>query len=582
MTRVHWLSALVACCVAAPATLAEHIIHLGTRPTWIRLEITIDGQTLDERFQAHLKARFEHLDQNKDGQLSADELKRMTTRRELKQQMQQIGASFALARREQVDLAEVDSNSDGSVSLQEFIAYYRADPLDQIVLTPAPLSNPYHSILSDELLAKLDTDRNGKLSKTELAQAPKLIERFDSNDDECVAALELVPDLLQRRTVGGVGAMPAMPGMTGMQKEKGKDGLNLPNQTKRVVAPFLRIAPGEKVDRVVNEILYAYNRNDNLTLSREEVGFDEAAFARLDTDADGQLDTVELIRWLEQGKPDVVVRCDLSIIKPRDRVQFVVADSVEGYATVNNDRTIPSLRLGRQSLVVESLFSKLVSSPLRDIDSGATQMARELLRIYDPQKKGFIDLNDPLLRRNLGIRTTLIDADADGDSKVTLDELLAHQLLLGSAQRQMFILAYSQHTLSLFELLDTNRDGRLSRSEFSGAWATLRQTLQVESDELLVRGVGNEYRLSVGLRMQQYSGFAYDPVDQVSRVKLRPTQGPVWFAAMDRNGDGDVSRREFLGMPEDFDRIDTNRDGVISREEAEQFERARASVNPRE
>ena len=42
--------------------------------------------------------------------------------------------------------------------------------------------------------------------------------------------------------------------------------------------------------------------------------------------------------------------------------------------------------------------------------------------------------------------------------------------------------------------------------------------------------------------------------------------GPLWFRKADVNGDGDVSRREWLGTEEDFRRIDT--DGLISLEEA--------------
>jgi hypothetical protein len=47
------------------------------------------------------------------------------------------------------------------------------------------------------------------------------------------------------------------------------------------------------------------------------------------------------------------------------------------------------------------------------------------------------------------------------------------------------------------------------------------------------------------------------------------TRGPLWFRKMDRNGDGVVTRREFLGSREDFQRIDTNGDGMITPEEAE-------------
>ena len=44
---------------------------------------------------------------------------------------------------------------------------------------------------------------------------------------------------------------------------------------------------------------------------------------------------------------------------------------------------------------------------------------------------------------------------------------------------------------------------------------------------------------------------------------------------MDRNADGDVSRREFLGTDEDFKRLDLDGDGLISVEEAERAERQR-------
>jgi hypothetical protein len=37
---------------------------------------------------------------------------------------------------------------------------------------------------------------------------------------------------------------------------------------------------------------------------------------------------------------------------------------------------------------------------------------------------------------------------------------------------------------------------------------------------------------------------------------------------MDRNGDGDISQREFLGSRADFLRLDTDGDGLISVDEA--------------
>jgi hypothetical protein len=42
---------------------------------------------------------------------------------------------------------------------------------------------------------------------------------------------------------------------------------------------------------------------------------------------------------------------------------------------------------------------------------------------------------------------------------------------------------------------------------------------------------------------------------------------------MDRNQDGDVSPREFIGSDEDFHKLDADGDGLISVTEALQFEK---------
>jgi Ca2+-binding EF-hand superfamily protein len=580
MTPTRSLAALLACCLAVPMLRAENILFLGSRPTWLRLEVTIDGQTPAQSLQAHLKARFEYLDQDGDGRLSVDELKRMITRQELRQQMSLTTNSFVQRRGGTVALSEVDSDGDGQVSLNEFIDYYLASAPDQFTLQPAPVSDPYGQLLSDELLAKLDRDGNGKLAKAELAQAPKLIEQFDTNDDECVAALELVPDLLQRR-VGAMPGMPAMPAMPAMGKEKGPGGLTGLNQPIRNLPPFLRVGPdANKVESVVERIIEVYDRNQDRTLSRPEIGLDEKAFARLDRDMDGQLDSTELIDWLEQDQPDVTVRCQLGLSKPGEQVDFTIADWLTGYAKASNHAR-PTLWLGRTRLIVESLLPQLNRGVDAGYEQATVQSVQSLFQFYDRQQKGFIDLNDPQLVRNLGLRATFTDADANGDGKLTRDELLAHQRLMQSAQRQMLLLAYTRQSPSAFALLDVNRDGRLSRGELSNAWNRLAEWLPVEGDELRLGERESEYRLAIGLLRQQYSGFSYNPLAQPNRASAMPARGPSWFGAMDRNGDGDVSRREFLGTPEDFDRIDTNRDGVISLDEAEAFERARTLTNPR-
>jgi hypothetical protein len=54
-----------------------------------------------------------------------------------------------------------------------------------------------------------------------------------------------------------------------------------------------------------------------------------------------------------------------------------------------------------------------------------------------------------------------------------------------------------------------------------------------------------------------------------NQPELPQRSGPVWFRKMDRNHDGDVSHREFLGTEEEFRKIDRDGDGLISLEEAQ-------------
>jgi hypothetical protein len=55
----------------------------------------------------------------------------------------------------------------------------------------------------------------------------------------------------------------------------------------------------------------------------------------------------------------------------------------------------------------------------------------------------------------------------------------------------------------------------------------------------------------------------------VAPPRPKPAVGPAWFRRMDRNRDGDVSRREFFGSREQFDRLDRDGDGLISPAEAD-------------
>ncbi|VTS06919.1 EF-hand domain-containing protein [Tuwongella immobilis] len=138
--------------------------------------------------------------------------------------------------------------------------------------------------------------------------------------------------------------------------------------------------------------------------------------------------------------------------------------------------------------------------------------------------------------------------------RAELDHWLALQRELSTGGVLLTLLDYGN---GLFELLDANRDGSLSHRELREARTRVRDA------GALVDGKLDAARLPHHLRGTLSQGHPESPLESA------PAVGPTWFRAMDRNRDGEVSRREFTGPRSAFDRLDANRDGVIVLMEAE-------------
>jgi Ca2+-binding EF-hand superfamily protein len=169
------------------------------------------------------------------------------------------------------------------------------------------------------------------------------------------------------------------------------------------------------------------------------------------------------------------------------------------------------------------------------VDDDQVKNARTFLvqqfKAADSKGKGHLDAADAARPQYRFFGPILRIADRDGNGLLSEAELTTWFDLQDIGRRAFATLVVSDEGRDLFALLDTNQDGRLDPREMRTAWPRLAP--------LDPRGMGS-----------------------VADI-------PVWFQKMDRNGDGYVSRKEWLGPPARFAELDRDGDGLIDAFEAE-------------
>jgi hypothetical protein len=135
-----------------------------------------------------------------------------------------------------------------------------------------------------------------------------------------------------------------------------------------------------------------------------------------------------------------------------------------------------------------------------------------------------------------------------------------------TTREQLWISAHNRGD-SVFAHLDADRDGRLGEREIAHAPARLH-SLDRDGDDRLGSGeVAGRMTVAI-VRGRLPAGEARYHLAQGAPQLDETSRPPEWFVHGDFNGDGDISRREFVGTLEQFGQLDLNEDGFISAPEA--------------
>ena len=123
----------------------------------------------------------------------------------------------------------------------------------------------------------------------------------------------------------------------------------------------------------------------------------------------------------------------------------------------------------------------------------------------------------------------------------------------------------------LFRLLDRDNDRRLTLRERRQLERCLA-ALDTDGDgKLSPDEIPTAIRLAVTQGPYVHEHLRAPTAAMHEVVGTDRLAAPAWFSSMDRNGDGDLSRGEFLGTAAQFNRFDADGDGLIGIAEAEQL-----------
>jgi Ca2+-binding EF-hand superfamily protein len=559
----------------AASDVQDLVFLADSRPLLIRLHIRIDGKAHLAAWDEFVNYVFDQYDTNKDGVLDKDEAARVPPPQSL------FGGSgiYAFPGGPAVGGGVMDANRDGKVTREELANYFRRSGGAPFQLTQGGnQQNPYANqvffdvdgrmprgnsaeALNKALMKLLDTDKDGKLSRKELAAAPAILLKKDVNDDEIITSEEL----LGEAPVG--------------QNDFNQVFIASDYSASMLVTdgPLLAITPGEPARALARKLLDRYGKGDGKKtgkLTRKDLGLDEESFRQLDADEDGLLDAEELARFARRS-PDIELSVTLGTGKGV-RVTPFKEKKVPGVKlTENKDGTV-TLNVGNTHVDLKIDGGGSGSGIMLPPSFDQTSFYKMQFNAADQDNNGYLDMNEA---RRTPFGALFKVMDADGDGKLYLKEVLAYfekqKALQDRARAACLTMSIADQGKGLFDLLDKNGDGRLSVREMREAVKLIDKLDQngdglLESNEIPRRYVvsarrgpagGGNYGLG-GVVAVSYGGRMNRPVPQ-------PTAGPMWFRKMDRNRDGDVSRREFLGSDELFKKIDLDGDGLISVEEAE-------------
>lgn len=512
-------------------------------PIILEMALNVEGKGFRENFNSVLLPLIKSGDKNKDGKLSWEEAidhPRMRARfRGLKNKQAR-----------QNYIRNYDRNGNGMVDAAELGLIFGG--------TPFTLNSRQFGGQNPQIYALIDSNQDQTLSAEELGKIEERLKTRDADDNDVLDLNELNGN---RNVVYAQGAA--------VRINRGRVAQGISS---------VLLGPGTNFEQFyqVFKQKYPVELKEDL---QEKLPLLVAFIKTLDADKDGKLSQKEL-EGAAGLKPHIQLQIDFGK-EPTVKIVSVADELGKPEMAVSKQQ--------QQNNLPASSITKLTFSGLKlqlgaqDFSSRynyAERQAEAMIKRIDKDNNGYIEKDELKNSPYKGYLVQFEGWDTDGNGMVYPKELEEWYSMQMAPQRNRIYVYTSEMGRALLSVLDQTGDNRISLREMRQGKDQLKKLDkdgdgEINSEEIpltIAFGIGRGGAMNLFARR---NAIRVVRLGQQNPKGNRNEPGPDWFNRMDRNADGDITLREWLGTPEQFKKLDKNGDGFIELKEAEAAEKER-------
>jgi hypothetical protein len=524
----------------------QDLIYLGPKsPIFVRLRIRIDGKGLSSLRERYALQLFDKLDTSGDGALTEGEVTAIPPIGHL----MRVSTSNANSSAPNIGAADADQN--GQVTRNEFTAYIVAASGAQFHIN-TEIQQPTDT-QPVELFGRLDRNDDECLDSSELSQAVRRLRLMDSDFDDRITADEIrTPDSI-----------------LGLQQTVDTDAAQV-SASLALLVPIHHQYVDEALIRRVIQLYDKLARGANSRrftkdgqLSAAEMGQPADVTEIHDVNGDKRLDQQELGSLLTNPPATHEVMINFGQEFSNRHVELLRKNPLTSPALLD----ISTRKDGCVLITLgDTTFELAVDPKVGPVDAAGLF---GLFRNGDQDKNDYLDRNEFRQLSGTG-ENHFPHVDTDGDGMIVETEYTSFVNQQSELQKHVVSLNLAGNDRSLFEIVDVARDGLLESGELDSLPSRIgeldsdrdgnlkREELSGSLRMVMARGLTNTARRNNILASTIFGGMQRPQI----------TGKGNWFAGMDRNNDGKVSKREFLGPVEVFRQLDSDQNRSLDATEA--------------